>query len=207
MRLPLREVLDFLFPPICPVCEGRLASGKVCDVCWGELLRSQVFEPKQYFGFKVYSLFRYRGRVREAIERMKYGGMRVLAELFAEALSEYLRVEAPDAIVPLPLHPARIRERGFSQTRVIAEALGRELGIPVKRVIYRRRYTRPQALLKAEERITNVKGAFACLETLNGEKVVLVDDVITTGNTFYQAASALLDAGAGEVVGATLARG
>ena len=207
MRLPLREVLDFLFPPICPVCEGRLASGKVCDECWEELLKSQVFEPKQYFGFRVYSLFRYRGRVREAIERMKYGGMRVLAELFAEALSEYLRVEAPDIIVPLPLHPARIRERGFSQTRVIAEALGRELGIPVKRVIYRRRYTKPQALLKAEERATNVEGAFACLKALNGERVVLVDDVITTGNTFYQAASALLDAGAGEVVGATLARG
>jgi len=73
--------------------------------------------------------------------------------------------------------------------------MGRELGIPVKRVIFRRRYTKPQALLSADERGKNVAGAFACLSRLSGEKVVLVDDVITTGNTFYHAASALILAG------------
>ena len=202
-----RDILNFLFPPLCPVCEERLSEEGICEVCWEDILKHLLLEPRVFYGFKVYSLFWYGGRVREAIEKMKYRGMKVLGEFFAVSLAEYVREEDVDVVVPLPIHPARIRERGFSQTDLIAKAMARELGVPFRRVIFRNRYTRPQALLGKEERGRNVKGAFSCLHPLKGETVLLIDDVITTGNTFYHAASALLKAGAGKVVGATLARG
>jgi len=200
-------IFDFLLPPICPVCEDSLSEGGVCSDCWDDLLSSLVLEPKTYFGFRVYSLFLYRGRVREAIERMKYKGMFAIVSTFAPSLAEYVREERPDMVVPIPLHPARRRERGFSQTELIARAVASELGIPVVRVLFRRRYTAPQALLDAKGREENLRGAFGCLRPLRGERVLLVDDVITTGNTFYRAASVLVGAGASLVVGGTLARG
>ncbi len=207
LRSLWEPLVNFVFPPLCRVCEERLSEEGICEVCWEDILKNLLLEPKTFYGFRVYSLFRYGGKVREAIEQMKYGGIRAIAEVFAPSLAELLKEESPDVVVPLPLHPARVRERGFSQTVLLAKLMGRELSVPVKKVIFRRRYTRPQALLSADERSKNVAGAFSCLYRLSGERVVLVDDVITTGNTFYHAASALLSAGAGEVIGATIARG
>ncbi len=203
----LTWVRDFLFPPLCVVCEEEVVDGDVCEGCWREIVREVLFEHQVFFGFRVYSLFHYGGRVKDVISGFKYRGFLQLAESFVPALAENLKTEGIDLIVPLPLHPARRRERGFSQTEVIARLLSKEMGLPVRRVLFRWRYTKPQALLKAERRKENVKGAFAHMERLKGERVLLVDDVITTGYTFFYAASELLRAGAGGVVGATLARG
>jgi len=199
--------LEFLYPPICTVCESKLAEDGICEGCWEDLLEKLLDKPKLYFGFKVFSLFLYEGKVRRAIERMKYSNMRTLATKFAGFLAEYLKDEGLDLVVPVPLHPARRRERGFSQTRLIGKVLAHELGLPMRFVLFRNRYTSPQALLGASERASNLRGAFSYKECLNGESVLLVDDVITTGYTFYEAASELLKAGASRVVGGTLARG
>jgi len=203
----VRNLLNFLFPPLCPVCEERLSEEGICEVCWEDILKHLLLEPKVFYGFKVYSLLWYGGKVRDAIERMKYHGMRTLGEFFAVSLADYVQHEGVEVVVPVPLHPARVRERGFSQTDVIARAIARDLQIPFRKVLFRNRYTRPQALLGREDRGRNVSGAFSCLQKLNGETVLLVDDVITTGSTFYHAASVLIKAGAGRVVGATIARG
>ncbi len=202
-----KYLLNFLFPPLCPVCEERLSEEGICEVCWEDILKHLLLEPKVFYGFPVYSLLWYGGRVREAVERMKYHGMRTLGEFFAAALADYAKDEGVEVVVPVPLHPARVRERGFSQTDLIARAMAKELGVPFRRVLFRNRYTRPQALLGREDRSKNVSGAFSCLRKLSGEVVLLVDDVITTGSTFYHAASTLVKAGAGRVVGATIARG
>jgi ComF family protein len=127
-------------------------------------------------------------------------GRRLGAVLHREHLSEQVR-----AVVPVPLHGVRLRERGFNQSRVLAEEVASALGLPVVESVSRQRNTRSQALLPREERLTNVHGAFTVGSPQENAPVLLVDDVLTTGATLAACAAALGTAGAGAVVAATVA--
>ncbi|MEO0215098.1 MAG: phosphoribosyltransferase family protein [candidate division WOR-3 bacterium] len=110
--------------------------------------------------------------------------------------------------MPIPLHPARVRERGFSQTFELAKVLSKELKKPLKEYIFRHSYRKAQANISSrDDRMRNVKGVFSYFVRINKERVLLVDDVITTGYTFYEAARTLIEAGARDVIGITLAKG
>ena len=112
-----------------------------------------------------------------------------------------------DLFVPVALHEQRIRERGYNQATLLARELSRKTGIPVREDVVRRcRDTRPQVGLSQAERRANVAGAFACTTRLDGQSVVLSDDVATTGSTLEACATALKQAGAAAVLGYTLAR-
>lgn len=113
-----------------------------------------------------------------------------------------------DLVLPVPLHRARVRQRGYNQSLLLARVLGAEAGLPVRDdVLVRWRSTRVQVGLSAEQRRVNVQGAFACLiSDLHGQRVLLIDDVLTTGATLNACATALLQAGAGEVWALTLSR-
>ena len=113
-----------------------------------------------------------------------------------------------DALVPVPLHPKRLRERGFNQARALCDAVGRLRSLPVVEALWRERYTRTQTRLNADKRISNVRGAFVCRMDVRGMRLVLVDDVRTTGATARNCAETLLRAGAESVtlLTATIAR-
>ena len=114
---------------------------------------------------------------------------------------------AADLIVPVALHPRRVKERGYNQAALLARVLGEETGIPVEeRLLMRTRHTRPQVGLGAHERRANIADAFTCSHTVDGLAVVVVDDVCTTGATLEACAAALVAVGAAEVRGFTLAR-
>jgi len=103
----------------------------------------------------------------------------------------------PDVLVPVPLHAARRRERGYNQSELIAEEMGRRYGLPVLSHALRRiRYTSTQTKLDAGERTRNLVGAFRCSDAVAGKRVVLVDDVCTTGSTLGQCREELLKSGA-----------
>jgi len=153
------------------------------------------------------------GVVLEAIHRYKYNQ----AVWFEPFLADLLcRPAVPallggwDVIVPVPLHPLKEREREFNQAERLASRLSRATGIPLNaRLVERRAFTRTQTLLTRAERAANMRAAFAIRRgvKLNGERIVLVDDVLTTGATTSACAKALLAAGAGKVCVWTVARG
>ena len=160
------------------------------------------------------SAYRSRGVVRDLIHQFKYNRQvhlrhllgRMMAEGFRDARLGELR---PDAIVPVPLHPTRKREREFNQAEVLALLAGRRLGLPVEDCLRRTRYTLTQTHFHREERFGNLQGAFALRRgaRVEGKVIALVDDVLTTGSTADACARVLREAGASAVIVITVARG
>jgi ComF family protein len=152
------------------------------------------------------------GPLREAIHQFKYQGLRALVTPLGQVMSRTWSEVAPtgdfDAIVPVPLHPARQRERGYNQATLLARELSPSLGCPVvESDLVRVKATAPQIDLSAEQRWANMHHAFKCTKSgLAGKRVLLIDDVCTTGATLEAAAVALYQAGVVSVWSYTLAR-
>ena len=181
----------------CPQCALPSHGGAVCGSC---LKRPPRFER----GVAVY---RYGFPLDVLIQHCKYGGAQELARLFAEALAQELADRPrPDLIVPMPLHPARLRERGFNQALEIARRLGHRLNLPCRHACSRVRDTPPQAGLDLKARKRNLRGAFVCDEDLTGKRIALVDDVMTSGSSLNELAQAARRAGAVEVSAWVVAR-
>lgn len=157
----------------------------------------------------------YDGSLRHMVHALKYRKRRMIAPLLARRICHECRdaLDGADAVVPVPLHWLRLWDRGFNQ----ADDIAMHLGLPVWRALRRRRHGPPQAGLPASRRHGNASGAYALsrLETLRGvrdrarlrgAKVVLVDDVVTTGATLEACAGVLLAAGAARVTAVTAAR-
>lgn len=158
--------------------------------------------------------YRTRGVVRDLIHQFKYNRQLHLRHLLGRMLTEGFRDPRlsdlqPSVIVPVPLHPARKREREFNQAEVLAELAGRRLGLPVEDCLRRTRYTKTQTHFHREERFGNLRGAFAPHPgpRMEGKVVALVDDVLTTGSTADACASVLREMGASAVVVIAVARG
>lgn len=166
-----------------------------------------------HFDFAT-SAYRSRGAVRDLVHNLKYNKQlhlrhplgRMLRQGFADPRVKALDL---DAIVPVPLHPSRQREREFNQAAILAAVACKRLSLPVVHALRRARYTHTQTHFHREERFENLDGAFV-LERgveLAGKKLALVDDVLTTGSTADACARVLKEAGASAVVVITVARG
>jgi ComF family protein len=155
---------------------------------------------------QAWSLFPYQTPLKEAITLFKYRGKLSLATPLARALIEALpALPSLDGIIPVPLHPQRLREREYNQSLLLADRLSRQTGIPLVLACLVR--IRPTSLSK-KERLTNLRGAFSVAKPahIQGKRILLVDDVFTTGTTLHECAKALRRAGCGPVFGLTLAR-
>jgi ComF family protein len=195
-----RDTTSNIHPPVCPRCGRPQETSRLCRQC--------VVAPPSIDGIRSVAFFE--GALRSAIHQFKYGYVRDLAEPLGEMLISYWR-ETPlpaDVIVPVPLHARRIRERGYNQAMLLAQRLGSALRIPVQAGCLRRtRYTVAQTRLNAQERSRNVEGAFACVgPDVRGKRVLLIDDVCTTGATLEACSRALWEGGAGSVWALTVAR-
>jgi competence protein ComFC len=157
----------------------------------------------------VYSYGSFEGPLRELIHQFKYGGMKPLAQPLADFLARALpREQQFDAVVPMPLHWRRQWERGFNQSDLLARATAKRCGIPMVRAMRRVRPTKVQAGLSNAKRRENVSGAFRARRgaMVRGHRILLIDDVLTTGATASACARALKRAGAKSVTVLTLAR-
>jgi ComF family protein len=157
--------------------------------------------------------YRSRGLVRKLVHEFKYGQQRHLRHPLAEWLGETmndprLRVQRFDLIVPVRLHPARERARGFNQATLLAELLARQIEAPLRAVLERIRYTTTQTAYDRAERMENLHDAFRLRKNMNVRElhVLLIDDVLTTGSTLSECARVLKEAGALSVHAATAAR-
>lgn len=177
--------------PSCPVCALPSGAGGVCGAC---LQRPPAFDA-------TLAALDYRFPLDAVLQRYKYAGFLTVAELMGTLLSGKAQDRPrPDALIPMPLHPARLRERGFNQATEIARVVARRLAIPLElHACGRTRPTRPQAGLTVQERARNLRGVFACRKSLEGKRVVLLDDVMTTGASLNELARTVKDAGAARV--------
>ena len=147
------------------------------------------------------ALFGYAFPLDKLILAMKFGKQLALADAFAEKLAQRIYTNnLPDCIIPMPLHPTRLRERGFNQSLLLAKKVARQLNLPcLPRACSRVRDTPAQSSLKWKERDKNLRNAFSCIIDLTGKRVALVDDVMTTGASLDALALAVKNSGAADI--------
>ena len=195
-----RAAIEPIKPPWCEKCGEPFVTDRLCANCRTHPLQIE----------KIRSVALFEGVLRQAIHRFKYERLAGLAEPFGEMLADYWRGEllTADWLIPVPLHPSRERDRGYNQSELLTRSLARRVNVPVSsKGLRRTRATAVQMTLNAAQRRENVAGAFECIEArVRGARVMLIDDVGTTGATLDACAQAVLKAGAASVMGLTLAR-
>lgn len=190
--------MPYLAGAACPVCALPSPAAQVCGHC---LRKPPVFE-------RTLALYRYAFPVDHLVQAMKYREQLALADAFALHFAQHCTpATLPDLLIPMPLHPAKLRERGFNQSLLFAAGLSRRMKIPLLKNACRRvRDTPPQSGLPWDERRKNVRNAFACVADLSGKHVVLVDDVLTTGASMNALADAVRKRGAARIEAWVIAR-
>ena len=209
-------LLDLLFPPRCVFCGKLLATGErdLCARCQRELpwLEGEAAEQKGEFFSLCVAPLRYQDKVRDSIRRYKFKGRRgyhrAYGRLVAQCVHDHLAGRY-DLITWVPLSQKRKRERGYDQAFLLAGAAALELGDVAVETLRKARNTQAQSSLTGgAQRRANVLGAYTAVdpELVRGKRVLLIDDVVTTGSTLSECARILRTVGAGEVVCAALAR-
>ncbi len=212
------KLAALLYPPKCPFCGQLLvedAGEDICPECRADLpwTGAGAVTGGSYFSTCVSPLY-YRGRAREGLLRFKFRHRSAAGKCFGRLMADCVleRVtQKIDLITYVPLSFLRLRKRGYSQTRLLAEAVAARLELPCVRLLRKRRHTEPLFGVKgAEKRRAIVSGAFALRrgaeEQMTDKCVLLVDDVVTSGATLGECSRLLLTAGADRVVCATLCK-
>ena len=234
-----RQALRFVLPVECLTCHNPLTTDPVpffCTACWQTIRPLQhpvcarcdqpfvspaatTYSPNHHCQDcqsrlpvfeRAWTLFPYLPPLQEAICSFKYQGKHTMAKPLARLMISALPREIDaDVIIPVPLHPARLRAREFNQSLLLADQLGRHMARPVSaRNLVRIAATDPQTTLTRQARLRNLRHAFEIRrpQDLSEKRILLVDDVFTTGTTLNECAKALRDAGTGSVFALTLAR-
>lgn len=220
-----RLALDLLFPPQCALCRTGgaalcdlcvatlpLASEPRCEICWDDLKAGSICrhcEEAPLAFEQVRAPYEHADGARELVHLLKYDNLTSLAEPMAREMLPLADDAACDLIVPIPLHGSRLRSRGYNQAALLAKHLARDLNLPlVAKAARRTRATKPLAQsMDRHERRRIVAGAFtADPARVGGRRILLIDDVVTTGATLDECASALRTAGATTVRALTFVR-
>ncbi len=198
-------VLDLLFPPKCPLCGRVIAEVGFCEQCLASAPRPEREDMDlRESGLHCAAPFRYEGAVRRALVGLKYSGHIAYARPFGEALAETLVREGLTGVhrvTWVPLGDKRLKSRGFDQAFLIARHAAAVFELPTERLLKKLLDTPPVArAASAAERRARVLGNYAALRPLSGERVLLIDDICTSGATMAECRRTLLAAGAGEVL-------
>lgn len=204
---------------VCVFCgerhyEGlRLKNGLgICDKCNRSIpytKAAETFAGSRNVGYIISALF-YEGNVRDAIVRYKFKGWSGIGDVFSYIMSEHIKsfshLSKFDAVIPVPISKERFCERGFNQSESIAKAVAETLGIEYNDIaLVKIVNNKRQSRLSEAERFVNVRGAYAASGDVCGKRIIIADDIYTSGATLEECAIALKRAGAAEVVGTTLA--
>ncbi|MEY8427250.1 ComF family protein [Lachnospiraceae bacterium 46-15] len=227
MNRQLEKILEILYPRHCPVCREivKVRGALICPECKKKLspirepickkCGKPIFDPVQeycedcrtrrHLYTRGLAVLLYTGKIKESVCQMKFHNKREYIDFYgvymAEVLGKQILEWGVQALIPVPLHRSKLRRRGFNQAELLAKEIGRALGIPVRTdIVQRIRKTKPQKELLYRERQNNLKGAFKISQyDVKLKKIVLVDDIYTTGSTVDEIAGRLLEQGAEEV--------
>ncbi len=225
----ISQILNLLFPSYCPVCglaTDIFSTAPFCSACWGGIKKytghackicgtpfsseyaeicSDCLKRPPFFS-KAASFGIYRDTLSEAINLYKFHGIKRLHKPLGNFLLDFDMVGI-EAVVPVPLSIRGLRSRGFNQSLLLAKTISDKKNIPlIMDGLFKKVDTLPQIGLSAKERTNNLRGAFIATRQFRGKRVMLVDDVMTTGATANECSKQLIKAGASEVVVLTLAR-
>lgn len=228
----LSPFLNLLYPLICPGCgrEFEESENLLCFACYQKLFTSSLAvcpkcgRPVPYFKkceecqpklglTRIRALGLYQEPFKGIIEEFKYKGKVKLGGILGDALSLLLSydpvLKGSDFLVPIPLHPAKMRERGYNQSEILAQRVAERTKISLAYCLKRQKNTKSQVKLSFEKRFNNLAGAFACQSgyEIKEKKIILIDDVTTSGATLSAAAKVLKENGAKEVYGLVVAKG
>lgn len=212
----IETVLNLIFPPSCGIC-GKLGNSHLCENCHKELnkIEKNVLEKHcDKFFYSHFWIFKYEDEIRDKIIDYKFNEKSYLYRTFVEIIlnnkkaCEYIK--SFDYIIPVPIHKKRYKARGYNQSELIAKDLtkkienlhfGNDIIKKIKNIV-------PQSTLNKDERIDNVKGAFEVLDVGNikEKKILLLDDVFTTGSTVNECSKMLLSKGCSEIGVFTIAK-
>lgn len=228
-----KKCLNILYPRCCPICHRILKNqeGLICPEC-AALLKpydgprcmkcGKSVAPQEEFcsecsGRKRFftegkGIYFYDDRMKGSLLRYKYYGRREYGDFYAAAMCRYGKKEIErwqvDLLIPVPLHPSKQRRRGFNQAQYLADRIGAFYGIPVSgSALIKKKKTKSQKKLNAGERCRNLQDAFEVRERLDGLRILVIDDVYTTGSTMDAAAACLVGAGASKVYFLTICMG
>ena len=206
-------VRELIWPRRCLLCHRLLeqSGDRLCPACAGSL-PEPITGPRRGAFYKSWTAaLRYEDTVRESFLRFKFGGCRFYADVYGLWLAQAVRRQLGtnfDLITYVPISRLRRRKRGYDQTLLLAQAVGAQLGLTPVRTLKKRSLVKPQSrVLDYEERRRNIRGAFRVVapDAVRGKRILLIDDVLTTGATVSEASRLLLNAGAKEVRVAALA--
>jgi ComF family protein len=217
--MPLAAVIDALLPPACAAC-GRVGA-ILCPLCRAAF-RAPSDRADRFIGADAgvvlgeavtvaLAALAYEGPVRRALGRLKYAGAARVADPLARAalptLERLVALSGPATLVPVPVHPARRRERGYNQAALLAGALAGGSGLPVAEPLARDRETARQHRLDRGARLANLRDAFVMAPGVRAPPIaIIVDDILTTSATMEACAAALRDGGASAAYGLAIAR-
>lgn len=224
----LNFFFDLLFPTTCLACAKRIGreealcpdcAGKInfyrtlfCGRCGARLPDERKICHLDHPYILGAATNYHEPPVEALVKSLKFGRAKNAAPLLGSFLADYFRplgISADYMIVPIPLGKERLKERGFNQAELIAEAFSHKLNLPIElRALSRTKNTLPQSSIRGHrERLDNVQGAFTALQDLvAGKNIILVDDVTTSGATFYEATTALKSAGAKKIIALAAAK-
>ncbi len=207
-----RWFINLFYPNICPCCEEIIDyNDDFCDECKNEMiLYKGDFNIEYADKFVAYCI--YEGKIRNAVRKFKYDYCGNAYYAFAYCILQALYRESLfseiDEVTFIPMTKSALKERGYNQTKMIADEVHKQSGIPINNILIKVKNTRSQKSLKGAERKNNIKGAFQVKENidLKGKCILIVDDLCTTGSTLSEAARVLKEAGAEKVIAASFAK-
>lgn len=230
----LKGAVKFLYPDVCPVCSDVMTDQSgICTTCRGKLkyihnprclkCGKQMSDGEREYCYDCMThhhsytqgiaVWGYTDGIKQSIYRFKYQNCRCFADIYAQEIesqyAEHIKRWGAQAILPVPLHAKRLADRGFNQAKLVANALGKRLGIPSDdTVLIRDRSTVPQKELDDKQRFKNLENAFIITENVvKYKKVIILDDIYTTGATMDACAKALHEGGVHEVYSVVLCIG
>ena len=210
-----KTLLDIVLPPVCYVC-GTGCSSKygLCDLCLNKIRLCADYSPKNAYIEKAWSCSYYKDTIKECIHLFKYKGYIGLIDIFRDIMIDFVKKhdihKNVDLIVPVPIYPTKKRERTYNHAEILARSLSKNFTIPINaKNLKKIKWTQSQSELGREKRLKNVKDTFLIVDkgVFSDKRVLLVDDVYTTGTTINECAKVLRGAKASKVFSLTLARG
>lgn len=211
----IETILNLIYPNVCGFC-GDINNENICTECSKKIEEYKILRieksTSKYIEQQCF-IYKYEGKIREAILKFKFQEEAYLYRTFAKIILDNLEVceyiKKFDIIIPVPIHRKRRLERGYNQSELVANEISKQLIINTeKNILIKIRNNPKQSTLKLEERKSNVKNVYEVKQNqkIKDKKILLIDDIFTTGNTVNECAKKLKEAGASKVSVLTIAR-